>query len=1336
MAGVDFYYVRSYTTPRIIKVTPPEGVINSLVTIDGEGFVLPDPTADLNNDLGIYRLMGSRVLLGTRDINDYNYSNGKITLQPYTAADNNKLLQIDADNEAFLADYYHSIALEDEAEPGKFYIIRYNELGNIILTNGRNTYEVKKNGVDWQIFENGNVVGDITLKLTNDGLDISGLNKSLKYMTPYVVDNASHKITGNRVKVTDQGKRILITIPNLNVPGLYDVTVINPDTNRATLRNGFNFRGNPQRLPVITEVIPDQGAAGGGYFIKIIGANFEDNGIIKSRVFINGIEVAKNDTYVGVDGNTIDVKVPPFPGDLRQEWGGRKSVPIAILNPSDGGSTGKEDAFTYLVADSQPIIDRLAPAEGSGAGGTYVIIYGRDFRYYEPYTDENFNFQYDDTPPPGEPFRDINGDGLWSDFSGSSNTSAMSAADIKVLPLVYFGDKLANIKDFGAGYIGVEIPTGTGRVDVYLVNNDYGISNKVPFDYKTLNPKIDSVVPASGSKVGNEPVEILGQDFGFSDIVLWSCDEQGTEVVSNERMTMVRFGDISNIKELTSGLVIGGEVPQIDLTGGLSVVYSFNNKKITLYLNHGGEQYEKELDNYDGSLRYFDLNMLETSEGNRYPGHELVKIYLDNVQRRLIIERGFSLTTTYSEKHVLVNTPPYYTVGTVALTLINADGSSAASKFTYKNPLTNPAIINITRDNDNPVEKTIAGENYRILPLNYKGGAVIKVTGREFIRGASVQIVGSNTVVNIPTSSIEYGPGSFSEWLVFTMPAIAEAEVGNLLPLVITNEDGGVAWSNESPEGAPIYFEITKGETEPAISEITPAQGPAEGGTWVKIQGKDFRAAIEGFGNELRVIFGDTPTNELREIAYDQIIVKTPAHAPGKVDVRLENPDGSFSIPMGSYTYISKPRVSAVVKSLNSDEEIERISIEGGQEVYIRGSDFLPGAKVVFAPELSQAAANESGVFYRVKTENPVFLPSEISKVLDPYTLKSGEILNAEFIDGETLKVTTPVGKLKTGGLVVINGDQGLSDLFEDINFDLPRPESPMNVKAEIVHSDAHNQDVGIRIFWDAVQGAREYEVYVFRGGSNQFFVGSTELTSYFFTDIEADTSYRFVVKAVGDFASSEPSGTSNSVRTSDKAGPIDLDGELGEQTSVTVNAQTVVAKVGYNHYGSELILDMTQGELQGAKSLEILVPSSLINSSYSVNIRAIFADCRVYFNSNALQNSYIRNALWQDEAGVRLFIKPVPQIASAGITFLSPTYEIEANAFDGKNTYKMEYLAGSMNILMNYDSNMARMRHLSKISFSRYDGLSNTWQTLYEDNNSVFRTVTRPGRYAVLGRR
>jgi hypothetical protein len=58
------------------------------------------------------------------------------------------------------------------------------------------------------------------------------------------------------------------------------------------------------------------------------------------------------------------------------------------------------------------------------------------------------------------------------------------------------------------------------------------------------------------------------------------------------------------------------------------------------------------------------------------------------------------------------------------------------------------------------------------------------------------------------------------------------------------------------------------------------------------------------------------------------------------------------------------------------------------------------------------------------------------------------------------------------------------------------------------------------------------------------------------------------------------------------------------------------------------------------------------------------------------------------------------------------------------------------MNILMNYDSNMARMRHLSKISFSRYDGLSNTWQTLYEDNNSVFRTVTKPGRYAVLGRR
>ena len=48
-----------------------------------------------------------------------------------------------------------------------------------------------------------------------------------------------------------------------------------------------------------------------------------------------------------------------------------------------------------------------------------------------------------------------------------------------------------------------------------------------------------------------------------------------------------------------------------------------------------------------------------------------------------------------------------------------------------------------------------------------------------------------------------------------------------------------------------------KGETEPAIDVITPIKGPAAGGTRIKIEGKDFRTAMQGYDNKnLKVFLG------------------------------------------------------------------------------------------------------------------------------------------------------------------------------------------------------------------------------------------------------------------------------------------------------------------------------------------------------------------------------------------------------------------------------------------------------------------------------------------------
>ncbi len=1325
MASAPFTYIRSISNPKIFRVTPPEGVINSLVTIDGDGFLFPDPTADLNTEIGIYRLIGSRVLLGTRDINDYHMVQNKITLQSYSSNADDKLLQI-IDDEAVLADYYHSLILEDSQ--GNFYVIRYNDQGQILLTNGRNNYLINKLGSGFEAIDGDGNHWSIDLNQASLKLSYNGTDIDLTFKTPYLVDSATNKITGNRVKVVDRGKRIMITIPNLQIPGLYDVTVINPDTNRDTLKDGFRFRGNPSVLPAITAVIPDQGAVGGGYFIRIEGENFEDNGTVKTRVFINGIEIAKADTKVSIDGKSIDVKVPPFPGDLRKDWGvSKKSVPIAVLNPSDGGSVGKENAFTYVVPGSEPVIDNISPNFGSGAGDTYVLITGRDFRYYEPYEDENHNFKYD----VGEPYRDIDNSGDWTDLSDMKNTSGLTAEQLRILPVVYFGEKQAVIKDFGRGYIGVLTPPGKGKADVYLFNNDYGISNRVAYDYKTLDPKIVSVVPNMGSKFGNELVKINGQDFGPSKIWLTNRDSNDQEQRIQMNQTLVRFGEISNRNETNSGLIIGGELPLLVITGGMKLSYSVNDEKLHMEVTWDGKVYSGDFQPYKGEVEFFDLNLLEDN-GEAFPGHELVRVGVEN--QRLIVERGYAVTDTINSNELMVTTPPYYTVGKVPLTIINGDGTSVKSEFTYKNPATAPVILNITRDKFDPED--INGN--RVVMVNYKGQAKIDVYGEEFLPNAKIQIVGSSNVITIEGSALTFDKDK--QIYSFIMPAVSEQEIDKLLPLVLTNEDGGVAWSDKPPVAknlAPLYIQFTKGETEPGISGIVPDKGPEEGGTWVIISGKDFREMVRGYGNnDLKVIFGDTVANDVYEISYDRVVVKSPKHEAGSVDVRVENPDGTFSIPMGKFLYVSKPIVDDVVKGIDNNDSVDNISVAGGQEIVVKGQGFLPGAKVVFAPVLNPAGADEGNPVYKVKSENVTTPPGGSSRVLDPYAVSSGFDASVTFVDSETLKVITPVGKLKSGGLIVINPDNGVSDTFEGIKFDVPRLDAPIDVVAEKVRSQIHDMDIAIRVLWSKVEGAREYEIYVVRNGNEQF-IGTTELNSYLYTDLAAQSSYKFVIKAVGSFAASDPSGESNTVRTGSNVGPLDRDGRVGEKTSINISGQVAQIKLGLNDYNGEFLFDLTTGIYSNVKEIEIAIPTQLIYYDYPINIKVVFPDSRFYFNSAVFKNDILKQDLLNPDAGVRVKIKPVKD--NLNITnglLLSTAYDIEAKTYVGQQSYNLDYLAGGISMLLNYDSNLANMRRLSKVSFNRYDILSSSWQVLSEDGSSVFRTVSRTGRYAIIGRR
>jgi len=1355
MATWPFTYVKAYTSPKITDFSPKSGKTGTLVIIKGENFLKPEPTATEDS---IYKLIGSRVLLEGTEVNEYNVNptTKKIELKDYLSPDQNPILEIVEDEGGKyvqIADYYSGVILQD-MDSGNFYTLDVDTRGNIVLSDGagRNyTVQLNSSGTGLSANREGGDVVELTVEDVDDPSDsdsdpdytVITIKEStpirLKLRTLYKTDE-NRNIVGNRVKVVDRN-RIYFTVPVLGADGYYDVTVINPDTSKdsKTDKQGFYYYTQPQSKPVITSIDPNEGSVDGGYAVKISGREFEDNGVTKTKVYLNGVEISGNDTVVSTDGTSITIIVPKYTGDLLQETGtSRLTVPVVVVNP-DGGSFSIEKGFTYVVPTSYPKISKIVPQKGSASGGDVIEITGTDFRYYEPYDDVNRNQMWD----PGETFHNLNGhintkwdseDDLMNDpeiserteLTGHSRYSYYYASPI--LPKVYFGSQQAKIVEFSRGYIKVIAPPGAaGKTDVFLVNNDGGISNKITFTYEASGPKINKILPAEGKKQGKDKVEIIGSDFEESTVTVYTgtVDSAGNSNIAQKNMALVRFGNISNRdiprEQDNSGRIDSGRTT-VRLAGGLKIEYDGVNDTLDLTLEYNGT-YSARISGYDDSVRYIPMSMLTNQEGDYCSAYELVRVEVSD--RRLIVERGYSPQVEFiNAGQLTVYTPSYYTVGKVPVTVINPDGGMAEGQFEYKNPASNPKITSITREGESPSEEEIDGRDVRVVRIDYKGGNIVSIIGEDFRDNAKVQI---SDVLSINPDSITY---SLPNRLTFEMPSVPESAVGKLHRVVVLNEDGGFASSDELDP--PIYIMFTKGDTTPVIDKITPEIGPASGGTVVKIEGKDFRESMEGFNKRIAVYFGEVkvPDSDVTVADYKTIYVTTPSNVPGKVEVRVENPDGVVTKPGGSFTYISDPNITAVVDPADPSEtrRIKTISVKGGQEIKLKGSGFMEGAKVIFNPVLKEVDDEEQA------SGQVIYIDGKA------YTLESGsEGTNVKFIDSETLTVVVPQGKTGTRGVMVINPDGGASTVYQDLEYGLPELTAPTGVHAELIY------DRYIKITWKAVSGAREYEIYVVVDDNEIELIGSTQLTSFVYTDLEPRTRYRFIVKAVGDFGPSSPSEESNTVRTGSKAGPPDEDGGLNESTRMERSGNTANVTIGEEDFDDKAItIDLTRGSLAGCDEVVVSMSASVVAGRGAKDITVIGKDFRVKFNPAAFRTSRIQDNKKEEDAGVRFKISPSKGSSNLGGasnrgTSLSSQYMLEAYVFVGKSSTKMERLSSSIEIALDFNADIAETRKLSNISLSCYNEYEDAWIDLaygISGSTSVSALTDKLGRYMVIGRR
>ena len=130
-------------------------------------------------------------------------------------------------------------------------------------------------------------------------------------------------------------------------------------------------------------------------------------------------------------------------------------------------------------------------------------------------------------------------------------------------------------------------------------------------------------------------------------------------------------------------------------------------------------------------------------------------------------------------------------------------------------------------------------------------------------------------------------------------------------------------------------------KSKPAVKLVDPIAGPTAGGTAVTLTGEDFRAGAS-------VLFGDVPATDVQLTGATSIACKTPAHAAGKVTVKVANTDGGSAEYSTKFEFVEPPPTGPVIDSVTP---AFAPTIGGQVSVTISGSNFADGDKVLLGDQ-------------------------------------------------------------------------------------------------------------------------------------------------------------------------------------------------------------------------------------------------------------------------------------------------------------------------------------------------------------------------------------------------
>lgn len=710
----------------------------------------------------------------------------------------------------------------------------------------------------------------------------------------------------------------------------------------------FPYKAAFADVPVIQAITPSSGSAAGGETVTIQGQSFAPANKIK--VLFGSIEAKV--ISVNSEGTLITVETPSYPqlGSVSVTVK-NSDTEVAISDPSGGGG------FTYL--QSKPQIDSVTPL--TGTAGTEITITGKEFMkdidsqrklivqiggyvaskityvsstvikaivpamfigykdirvenpdggtaVYNPAEDSKKFYYQKSTPtitsisPTKGPINTateitIKGTNFVSGYyPGTTNPittvtiGGVAATDVQVINETTIVAKTPPLSSLGAQHVIV-------TVDGVSAIKENG------FTYIS-NPKIDAVNPTSGSVLGGIAVSITGSGFMSGASVKFGAIAAKNVVVQSSTLITATLPEstVSGLVSVTVTNTDGGSYTKdnaFEYTRTTPVI-----EKVSNSMDFSGAAEGSVLGNqwvYIKGTKFGD---------DGYPDE--VKVYFGTKPALEV-----RLTKTAEGDYIAALTPPSSVEGTVTLKVVNKDGGTATSSFTYTR--SKPAITSFLPTSSTTTKQ----EDVTIYGDNFMDGAKVYFGGYE----------AKNVVVSTDKKSIK--------------ATIPESPSPGLVDVKVVNPDQGTAVSSQKFEYAKSNPEVTSVVYDKDVGQYVYAPvnanieslmnikvnvGTTKGGNNIRIEGKDFsNNATVTVGGKAALNIKVTKESPARHI----ITFETPLGDVGVKDVVVQNPDGSkVTVP---FKYVISPTITGITPSTGTTE--------GGDIVEISGTNFAGKAE-------------------------------------------------------------------------------------------------------------------------------------------------------------------------------------------------------------------------------------------------------------------------------------------------------------------------------------------------------------------------------------------------------